>query len=407
MTAKQAAQNATEGSRVYTVTATARDSGEEVTLSYRQTAVAGHGSFGVVAKAELVKGAMGIVALKRTKQDRRFKNREMQIMCSIRHPNIVKHRFFWYELSQESEDELFLNLVLEYVPETLYRVYRTFTKRKERMPELLIKLYVYQTLRALAFVHSVGICHRDVKPHNLMCDAETGRLVLIDFGSAKVLKPGEPNVAYTCSRYYRAPELIFGATQYQNSIDLWAVGCILGEVLGGSVFFPGTSGIDQLVEIIKVLGTPTAEEVNEMNPHYTTHRFPQLLPYASPAAIDLLSALLVFTPTDRLAAIEAMCHPFFDELRAGNALPRGAQAQADGASGEGGEGAEWGLRMPNGMDVKVDLFDFSAHELSIRPDLIPHLVPPHAERALRAGPEGIDLANFEPLDLRLAQVRID
>ena len=89
---------------------------------------------------------------------------------------------------------------------------------------------------------------------------------LIDFGSAKVITPGQPNVAYTCSRYYRTPELIFGSTFYDNSIDIWSAGTILGELLQGSVFFPGQSGIDQLVEIIKVLGTPTKEQVQAMNP---------------------------------------------------------------------------------------------------------------------------------------------
>ncbi|GAA5828091.1 hypothetical protein JCM3770_000865 [Rhodotorula araucariae] len=403
--------NAQQAAQCYTVIATDRETGEHVQLSYRKTAVAGHGSFGVVARAELVEGGTGVVALKRTKQDRRFKNREMQIMCSLRHTNVVKLRFFWYELSKDNEDELFLNLVLEYVPETLYRVYRTYSKRGDRMPEILVKLYVYQTLRALAYVHSVGVCHRDVKPHNLMCDAETGRLVLIDFGSAKVLKEGEPNVAYTCSRYYRAPELIFGATEYKYSIDLWAVGCILGEVLLGSVFFPGTSGIEQLVEIIKVLGTPTMDEVDAMNPHYKEHQFPhvqpasltKLLPYASPAAVDLLGALLVFTPTDRLTATEAMCHTFFDELRAGNLA---GDAKSTGSSSKA-PAPEWGLRMPTSKTVQVELFDFSAHELSIRPDLIRPLVPPHAARALLAGPERIDVAKFEPVDLGSLQVRVD
>lgn len=88
------------------------------------------------------------------------------------------------------------------------------------MPMLQIKLYMYQLLRSLAYIHSVGICHRDIKPQNLLLNPATGVLKLCDFGSAKILVAGEPNVSYICSRYYRAPELIFGATNYTTFIGL-------------------------------------------------------------------------------------------------------------------------------------------------------------------------------------------
>jgi len=130
----------------------------------------------------------------------------------------------------------------------------------------------------------------------------------------------------------------------------------------GQPLFPGESGIDQLVEIIKVLGTPTRDQIRTMNPNYMEHKFPQIKPHpfskvrdffwllrisqqaelifvaiqvfrkASPEAIDLISRLLEYTPTQRLSAIEAMCHPFFDELRDPNTkLPdsRGGQGLRD------------------------------------------------------------------------------
>lgn len=97
--------------------------------------------------------------------------------------------------------------------------------------------------------------------------------------SAKILAEGEPNVSYICSRYYRAPELIFGATLYTTKIDIWSVGCVMGELLLGQPLFPGESGIDQLVEIIKVLGTPSKEQIIMMNPHYTDHKFPLIKPH--------------------------------------------------------------------------------------------------------------------------------
>ena len=77
---------------------------------------------------------------------------------------------------------------------------------------------MYQLFRSLAYIHSLGICHRDIKPQNLLLDPESGVLKLCDFGSAKILVAGEANVSYICSRYYRAPELIFGATNYSTNI---------------------------------------------------------------------------------------------------------------------------------------------------------------------------------------------
>lgn len=165
---------------------------------------------------------------------------------------------------------------------------------------LTIKLYMYQLLRSLAYIHSVGICHRDIKPQNLLLNPNTGVLKLCDFGSAKILVAGEPNVSYICSRYYRAPELIFGATNYTTNIgmgirfflksafrlriqspfsDIWSTGCVMAELMLGQPLFPGESGIDQLVEIIKVLGTPSREQIKTMNPNYMEHKFPQIKPH--------------------------------------------------------------------------------------------------------------------------------
>lgn len=111
--------------------------------------------------------------------------------------------------------------------------------------------------RSLIYLKKINIAHRDIKPQNILVNEEKLKLVICDFGSAKQLKVGEPNIAYICSRCYRAPELIFGNTEYTTQIDMWSTGCVLAEMFLNRPIFQGDSNIDQLVEIIKVLGCPS------------------------------------------------------------------------------------------------------------------------------------------------------
>jgi glycogen synthase kinase 3 beta len=176
--------------------------------------------------------------------------------------------------SGDKEDEVYLNVVMDYIPDTAYRVMKQYLKMKQMVPNLLVKIYSYQLLRSIAYIHAKGICHRDIKPQNILVDTSSHILKLCDFGSAKQLVKGEPNVSYICSRYYRAPELIFGNSNYDTYIDVWSVGCVIAELMLGQPIFPGESGVDQLVEIIKILGTPSKEEILAMNPDYNEYRFP-------------------------------------------------------------------------------------------------------------------------------------
>ncbi|KZT66704.1 Pkinase-domain-containing protein [Daedalea quercina L-15889] len=379
--------------KVVRVVASDGRTGDVKDLVYTNCKVIGNGSFGIVFQAKLIDESEpnSEIAIKKVLQDKRFKNRELQIMRLVTHPNVVDLKAFFYSNGEKSQkkDEVYLNLVLEYVPETVYRASRHYAKLKQPMPMLQIKLYMYQLLRSLMYIHSIGICHRDIKPQNLLLNPATGVLKLCDFGSAKILVAGEPNVSYICSRYYRAPELIFGATNYTTNIDIWSTGCVMAELMLGQPLFPGESGIDQLVEIIKVLGTPSREQIKTMNPNYMEHKFPQIKPHpfskvfrprTAPEAIDLVSKLLEYTPEARLSAVQAMCHPFFDELRV------------------------QGARMPNGKDFPP-LFDFTREELSVRPDLMRQLVPSWCEQELAS--RGIDLDNFVPIPLEQLRISLD
>uniref|UniRef100_A0A1B6FDU2 Protein kinase domain-containing protein n=2 Tax=Cicadellinae TaxID=33370 RepID=A0A1B6FDU2_9HEMI len=357
-----------DGSKVTTVVATPGQGPDRpLEVSYTDTKVIGNGSFGVVYQAKLCDSSE-MVAIKKVLQDKRFKNRELQIMRRLEHCNIVKLKYFFYS-SGDKKDEVYLNLVLEYIPETVYKVARHYSKSKQTIPISFIKLYMYQLFRSLAYIHSLGICHRDIKPQNLLLDPETGVLKLCDFGSAKHLVKGEPNVSYICSRYYRAPELIFGAIDYTTKIDVWSAGCVLAELLLGQPIFPGDSGVDQLVEIIKVLGTPTREQIREMNPNYTEFKFPQIKSHPwqkvfrarTPAeAIDLVSRLLEYTPSSRISPLQACAHNFFDELREPN------------------------TRLPNGRALPP-LFNFTETELNIQPSLNSVLLPRHSANVEAGG----------------------
>uniref|UniRef100_A0A6F9DEP0 [tau protein] kinase n=1 Tax=Phallusia mammillata TaxID=59560 RepID=A0A6F9DEP0_9ASCI len=339
-------------------------------ISYTDTKVIGNGSFGVVYQAKLC-DTNEVVAIKKVLQDKRFKNRELQIMRKLDHCNIVKLRYFFYS-SGDKKDEIYLNLVLDYVPETVYRVARHYTKSKQTIPILYVKLYMYQLFRSLAYIHAQGTCHRDIKPQNLLLDPETAVLKLCDFGSAKQLVRGEPNVSYICSRYYRAPELIFGATDYTSSIDIWSAGCVLAELLLGQPIFPGDSGVDQLVEIIKVLGTPTRDQIREMNPNYTEFKFPQIKahpwakvfrPRTPPEAISLCSRLLEYSPESRISPLDSCAHSFFDELRSTN------------------------TRLPGGRQLPP-LFNFTDKELSSKSPLYNILIPSHVRTMSSSGSTG-------------------
>jgi glycogen synthase kinase 3 beta len=328
--------------------AAAQDS--EPQCTYNAERVIGNGTFGIVYSAHIVE-TDETVAIKKVFVDRRYRNRELQLWKEMRHPNIVtlKHAFY---TSGDSPDELYLNMVMEYVPETVYCVMKRFGKQKQHMPKVLVQLYTYQASRALAHLHASNIVHRDIKPQNLLVDATRGHLLkLCDFGSAARLGNNRPAlVAYICSRYYRAPELIFGATGYTTSVDLWSIGCVLAEMLRGKPLFPGENGVDQLVEIVKVLGSPNRRQVLAMNQQYFNFNGPTIngrswdtvfSKNVGQDARSLLEAFLQYDPEQRVRPLEACAHHFFDDLR------------------------DERKRCPDGQPLPSELFNLTSRELRV------------------------------------------
>ncbi|EUT92299.1 CMGC/GSK protein kinase [Plasmodium falciparum Santa Lucia] len=262
--------------------------------SYKLGNIIGNGSFGVVYEAICIDTSEQ-VAIKKVLQDPQYKNRELMIMKNLNHINIIYLKDYYYtESFKKNEKNIFLNVVMEYIPQTVHKYMKYYSRNNQALPMFLVKLYSYQLCRALSYIHSKFICHRDLKPQNLLIDPRTHTLKLCDFGSAKNLLAGQRSVSYICSRFYRAPELMLGSTNYTTHIDLWS------------------------------LGTPTEDQLKEMNPNYADIKFPdvkskdlrKVFPKGTPdEAINLITQFLKYEPLKRLNPIEALADPFFDELR--------------------------------------------------------------------------------------------
>ncbi|KAK8853210.1 hypothetical protein IAR55_003912 [Kwoniella newhampshirensis] len=192
-----------------------------------------------------------------------------------------------------------------------------------------IQYFLYQLLRGMKYIHTANVIHRDLKPGNLLVNSDC-ELKICDFGLARGFRPvtGEIDqneemklTEYVATRWYRAPEVMLSNRRYTTAIDVWSIGCILAELLGGKPIFKGKDYVDQLNLILEVLGTPDNETLAKVGsekacayiktlPHYDKQEYSDLLPNADPEAIDLLSQLLTFDPAVRINVIAALAHPY-------------------------------------------------------------------------------------------------
>jgi len=180
--------------------------------------------------------------------------------------------------------------------------------------------------------------HRDMKPSNLLLNSECF-LKVADLGLARSIatleKDTDSNAVltdYVATRWYRAPEILLGSTKYTKGVDVWSIGCILGELLGGKPLFPGTSTMNQLDRIIEITGRPTADDVEaikspfaatmiESLPPSKAKTLSDLYPHAAPDALDLLKQLLQFNPNKRTNVEKALEHPYVAQFHNPNDEP--------------------------------------------------------------------------------------
>uniref|UniRef100_A0A8C4I9V8 Cyclin-dependent kinase 7 n=1 Tax=Dicentrarchus labrax TaxID=13489 RepID=A0A8C4I9V8_DICLA len=291
---------------------------------YEKLDFLGEGQFATVYKAR-DKTTDNIVAIKKIKVGHRTEAkdginrtalREIKLLQELHHPNIIgvgKH--CWMPSDT--------NLTSAWCLISWKPIWRSETVIIKDTSLVLtpanIKAYILMTLQGLEYMHQHWVLHRDLKPNNLLLDGN-GVLKLADFGLAKAF--GSPNRVYThqvVTRWYRSPELLFGARMYGVGVDMWAVGCILAELLLRIPFLAGDSDLDQLTKIFEALGTPTEETwpgVSSLPDYVSFKIFPgtpleHIFSAAGDDLLELLQGLFTFNPSTRNTATQALKMKYF------------------------------------------------------------------------------------------------
>ncbi|XP_072929479.1 cyclin-dependent kinase 2-like [Epargyreus clarus] len=282
----------------------------------------GEGTYGVVYKArDRITGKE--IALKKIKLENEPEGvpstalREISVLRKLDHPAVVR-------LLDVLLADTKLFLVFEFVHMDLKRL-MDLTKGPLRLD--LVKSYLRQLLEGIAYCHSHRVLHRDLKPQNLLVDAQ-GNIKLADFGLVRAFEI--PVRAYThevVTLWYRAPEILLGAKFYSTAVDVWSLACIYAEMASGRTLFPGDSEIDQLFRIFRALGTPGHEvwpgarqlpDYRAAFPRWPARAARALLPAAAraaPHAAALFESMLRYEPSERLAARAALLHPYLADAR--------------------------------------------------------------------------------------------
>ncbi|KAI6683841.1 hypothetical protein NL676_029754 [Syzygium grande] len=295
---------------------------------YKIEEVIGKGSYGVVCSAyDTHVGEK--VAIKKINDifehvsDATRILREIKLLRLLRHPDIVEIKHILLPPSRREFKDIYV--VFELMESDLHQV----IKANDDLTPEHYQFFLYQLLRGLKYIHTANVFHRDLKPKNILANADC-KLKICDFGLARVAFNDTPTAIfwtdYVATRWYRAPELCGSFfSKYTPAIDIWSIGCIFAELLTGKPLFPGKNVVHQLDLITDLLGTPSAEAIarvrNEKARRYLSSMrkkrpipFSQKFPNADPLALRLLERMLAFEPKDRPNAEEALADPYFKGL---------------------------------------------------------------------------------------------
>lgn len=242
--------------------------------------------------------------------------REIALLKEASHENVVKLLEVFCSTTK-------MVLVFEFVENDMKKYMRSYG---QPLPPAHIKSFAFQLCCGIEFCHQNRILHRDLKPQNLLIDSNLC-LKIADFGLARAYTVPVPKYTHeVVTVWYRAPELLLGSAVYSIPVDLWSVGCVLGELATGAPLFAGDSEIDTIFKVFQKLGTPTEKEWPGLAqlPEFksTFPRWPArgwenirtTKAQIGAEGISLLEKLLLYNPSKRLSARQALRHPYFLDI---------------------------------------------------------------------------------------------
>ena len=293
---------------------------ESTKKDYEKIEKLGSGAYGTVYKAKCKKNQK-IVAIKRIKISLDTEGissstlREISILRNLRHENIEK-------IIDVIVTDTKIYLVLEFMEYDLETFYNKLASEKltNYSPEELTRILLKQILKGIEYCHSKKIIHRDLKPQNILLNKDL-TIKLCDFGlSRKLSFEKRPYTQEVLSLWYRAPELLLGSNIYNESIDIWSIGCIFAFLELRHTLFEGENEIDQLNKIFQFLGTPNFSIIpyyqnlninnNQFN-FYPPANFDEKFSHLSDNGKDLMKRMLNYDPDLRISCKDALKHPYF------------------------------------------------------------------------------------------------
>jgi len=287
----------------------------------------GSGAYGCVASFKNSKNGEKIAVKKITNAfddlvDGKRILREVKLLRQLDHGNIIRISDMFPPKGVDFED---IYMVTDLMETDLHRVIYS----KQPLTEEHHQYFVHQMLRGLVYLHSANVVHRDLKPSNLLVNKNCD-LKICDFGLARVLSTDEEDslgrTDYVVTRWYRAPEVVLLASEYTKSIDVWAVGCILCELVQRKPIFAGKDHLDQIKKIVAVIGTPAEDELQWLPQNGSARSFlkkcplapkacwDKVLPTGSRVTLEVIEAMLKFDPAVRISVNDALRLKYFESL---------------------------------------------------------------------------------------------
>ncbi|XP_020632005.1 mitogen-activated protein kinase 14-like [Orbicella faveolata] len=289
----------------------------EVPEKYQDLSPIGTGAYGQVCSA--MNTATGEqVAIKKlsrpfqTTMHAKRSFRELKLLRHMNHENVIGL------LDVFTPDTSFETFQDVYMVTALMGADLNSILKCQKLTDEHVQFLVYQILRGLKYVHSAGVIHRDLKPSNIAVN-EDCELKILDFGLARMAE--EEMTGYVATRWYRAPEIMLNWMHYNQTVDIWSVGCIMAELLTSKTLFPGNDHIDQLTRIMQLVGKPDEEFLSKISsdsarsyiasmPDFKKRPFSEVFLHANPQAVDLLESMLNLDTDKRLTAEQALAHPY-------------------------------------------------------------------------------------------------